>query len=450
METNSIKVIKDLLPLVQNGLEVYQRYHKSSGTDMNEYTIGNEKEYCINSIIAGVKNILTDLNYLTKSHNLFLKLSTLGNRNDIKNHLDNLKTNLQNRNSTNIATELDWIKSHLRTYNLRLDKDRYVDFNSAIDELCRKAIALENEIQSVKDKLKESNETYSEIQTKQEEYSSIIEELTEKKDSFIEEYNTFANEFGNFKQLADNAKVNAERVADNLREINIEKETFDEFVEKIEERERVLNLQAKKTTEYEEKLATYTIEHNKKLDEAKFLIEEAKKALNYKNAEGLSAAFNTQLTDAKGFWNTYIWIIGAFVFMGGTIFIGSWIVTGWWLDTSNMNSNQMIYSLVGRLSIIPFTIAGAIFCANQYTKQKNIIEDYAYKTTIAKSIIAFSEELREKSPERYTEYLSTILKEIHQDPLRKRGKDSIPVSLKDSQGIIEKVIELLQSAINKS
>lgn len=110
----------------------------------------------------------------------------------------------------------------------------------------------------------------------------------------------------------------------------------------------------------------------------------------------------------------------------------------------------MIYNLIGRLSMIPFTIAGAIFCANQYTKQKNIIEDYAYKTVLAKSIIAFSEELREKSPERYAEYLSTILKEIHQDPLRKRGKERESITFKDSQGTIEKVIELLQSAINKN
>ncbi len=450
METTSIKAIKNLLPLIQEGLEVYQKYHKDNGTDLDLFIIGTEKEYCIKSIIAGVKNILTDLTYLTNHHNLFLKLSTYSNRTEIKNHLDNLKKNLQNKNNTSIASELDWIKSHLRTYCLRLDKSRYLDFNSAIDELCRKAISLENEIQLVRDKLKESNDTYADIQTKQNEYNKIVLELEEKKDSFFEGYNAFTSEFGDFKQLAESAKNNAQKIAENLKDTNEEKETFDDFIEKIEERERMLNQQAERTTEYENKLRTYTTDHNQKLEEAKYLIEEAKKALNYKNAEGLSAAFNTQLSNSKGFWNIYIWIIGAFIFIGITIFIGMWIVAGWWLDTSAMSSNQMIYSIVGRLSIVPFTIAGAIFCANQYTKQKNIIEDYAYKTTIAKSIIAFSEELRDKNPERYAEYLSTILKEIHQDPLRKRGKDKETITFKDSRGIIEKVIELLQSAINKS
>ena len=103
--------------------------------------------------------------------------------------------------------------------------------------------------------------------------------------------------------------------------------------------------------------------------------------------------------------------------------------------------------------MIPFTITGSIFCANQYIKQKNIIEDYAYKTVLAKSIIAFSEELRtndNNTSDYYKEYISTILKEIHQDPLRKRVQDKEVVSLKDSKGLIEKLIELLQTTISKS
>ncbi|MDR0907449.1 MAG: hypothetical protein LBM63_02390 [Rikenellaceae bacterium] len=95
--------------------------------------------------------------------------------------------------------------------------------------------------------------------------------------------------------------------------------------------------------------------------------------------------------------------------------------------------------------MIPFTLLGALFCANQYTKQRNIAEDYAYKTVLSKSIVAFSEELREKDPERYAEYISTVLREIHQDPLRRRGKDKDEVSLKDSAGLVDKIIDLLRT-----
>ena len=155
METASIVAIKNLLLQVQENLDTYQQYHQDNNTDMDACSYGSEQEYCIKSLIAGIKNILTDLGYLTRAHNLFLKLSTYANRNDIKSHLTNINTYLKNRNTANIVSELDWLKSNLRTYCLRLDRDRYLDFNTEIDELRRKAILLEDEIKKTQQRLSE-------------------------------------------------------------------------------------------------------------------------------------------------------------------------------------------------------------------------------------------------------------------------------------------------------
>ena len=449
METTSIVNIKDLLTQIQENLDAYQQYHRDNDTDTDSCSYGSENEYCIKSIIVGIKNILTDLGYLTRSHNLFLKLSTYSNRNEIKSHLSSLNSYVKSRNTSNIVSELDWLKNHLRTYCLRIDRGRYLDFNTEIDELRHKAIILEAEIKKAQQRLNEVGTSYSEIQSKQEEYNTIISELTSTKDAFIEEVNVFTSEFEEFKELARKAQDNEVKIANNLETANEDLDKFNEFIDKINEREQTLIRQRESTTNYESKLADYTQEHIAKLEEARKLIEEAKTALHYKNAEGLSAAFSHQLETASNKHARLWWLGGSIIFIVATLFIGIWIVTGWGLK-DNINQEQMILNLVGRLSMIPFTIAGAIFCANQYTKQKNIIEDYAYKTTIAKSIIAFSEELRSKDPERYAEYISTILKEIHQDPLRKRGKDKEDFTLnKESAGLVEKIIVLLQSAINK-
>ena len=59
-------------------------------------------------------------------------------------------------------------------------------------------------------------------------------------------------------------------------------------------------------------------------------------------------------------------------------------------------------------------------------------------------MVAFSEELRTKDAERYAEYISTVLREIHQDPLRKRVKEKEEISLKDSTSIIDKIAELMK------
>lgn len=449
METTTIIAIRDLLSQVQDNIDAYLQYHKDNNSDMDACSYGSENEYCIKSIVAGIKNILTDLGYLTRSHNLFLKLSTYSNRTEIQNRLRDLSSHLRNRQTSNIVSDIEWLKNHLRTYCLRLDRNRYLDFNSEIDEIRRKAILLEDEIKKTQQRLSNAATSYSEIESKQDEYNTIIAELNSTKDSFVEEVNTFTAEFGEFKELTKKAKNNETEIATSLETANKDLEKFNEFIAKISEREQILTKQAESTTAYELKLNEYTQEHAAKLEEAKQLIDDAKTALHYKNAEGLSAAFSHQLDTANNKHARLWWLGGAIIFILSTLSIGIWIVTGWGISDS-ADQNQMILNLVGRLSMIPFTIVGAIFCANQYTKQKNIIEDYAYKTTIAKSIIAFSEELRSKDPERYAEYISTILREIHQDPLRKRGKDKEDFTLnKDSAGLIEKVITLLQSAINK-
>ena len=271
--------------------------------------------------------------------------------------------------------------------------------------------------------------------------------------------------YGNLISTIENLKtrirlyelyINKDRFVELSGEIeylrNTSTQIFGQIEKQTKEQKIILDNNANTIVEHEETIKNYKEKYSEKLSEAEKLIEEAKLALNYKNAQGLSAAFSNQLQDSQSKWKTISWIIGAAVFIIATLAIGVWIVTGWGMDYDAVSGNntRMIYNLIGRLSMIPFTITGAIFCANQYTKRKNIIEDYAYKTVLAKSIIAFSEELRDKSPERYTEYLSTILKEIHQDPLRKRVQDKEVVSLKDSKGLIEKLIELLQTTISKS
>ena len=443
METTSINTIKDLVVNIQTNLDAYRNYLKNNSIDIDAYNYGTEKEYNIKGIIAEIKNVLTDISYLTRSHNLFIKLSTYSERNEIKNRLNNLNTDIQRHQNAYIVSELEWMKSHLRTYNLSIDRGRFIDFNSSIDELSRKAVDLENGIQSVKNKLAEANSTYEDIQTKQSEYTSIISELTEQKDSFIEDYNTFVNEVSDFRQLAERAKVNEQAISTNLEETNKEKEIFDEFIEKIDNREKVLEKQNNATNDYEQKLSEYNKDHKAKLDEVGSLIKKAREALQYTTAAGMSAAFQEQYNRANGAWTKWWWLFFAVIFMVVSLGIGAWIVTGWGIKG---DSTTQLYSLIGRLSMVPLTIYASFFCANQFVKQKNLAEDYAYKVVLTKSIVAFSEELRGK--DNYSEYISTVLKEIHQDPLRKRGKDEN--GLKEVNDLLGKASNLIQALSPKA
>ena len=80
--------------------------------------------------------------------------------------------------------------------------------------------------------------------------------------------------------------------------------------------------------------------------------------------------------------------------------------------------------IIWRLALLPITISWAIFSASQYVKQKNLIEDYAYKLVLVKSIIWFSEELlkvKENTNDGYQQYITKTLDELLQDPLRDKN-----------------------------
>ena len=408
---------------------------------------GDETEYSVNGICAGVKNVLSDVRFLVKSHNLFIKLSTLNERQQILNYLTNLNESLSANRNGSVTKNLDNLKVLLRTYNLRTDRERYLDFSTSIDELCRKAIALSDEIENVKNKLEESGTIYAQIEEKKNDFENLLAELVEQKDSFVEEFDSFKSETSDFKDLASSAQANSATIANNLHETNEAKDIFDEFVERIDERESQLNSQGKRTEEYNSKLLDFSKSYDEKLSEVQDLIEKSKQALQFTTAEGMSAAFASQYQMANKWYYKVGWLSGALVFVILSLLIGAWIVTGYGIQ---QKEETMWFSLIGRLSMIPFTIYAAIFCSQQYVKQKNLVEDYAYKSVLSKSIIAFSEELRKNDPEKYTEYLSTVLREIHQDPLRKRGKEKEDDSYKNSAGILGKLIDLAQAIVKQS
>ncbi len=181
------------------------------------------------------------------------------------------------------------------------------------------------------------------------------------------------------------------------------------------------------------------------LKEAQQLIENAKIALNYSTASGLSESFQAQHNNAKKWHFSLGWIVGAVCFLLIAIFIGVWIT---------LDANSTTQFIVGRIAIIPLPIVGAVFCANQYVKQKNIIEDYAYKMVLAKSIVGFSEQLKKDASDNkgeYIHYIKVALEEIHKDPLRGRitrlSKNKMQekaenMSFKEILEVVEKLVKI--------
>ena len=442
METSTIIQIKEYKDKIKTGLDTWKTSLKSRNIDMNIAQYGAENEYSINGLIDGIKNILTDVSYLVNAHEQFIKISTQSERTSLLANLKNLYAAIDSQQTHTIATRVDEIKISLRKYNLRFHKGRYVEFEDEIDNLRKLATSLEDDIKGVKDKIQDSQLTHSEIVSEKEKYDLELAELTEKKNALINAITEFEKAQNRINTLSTQAEESSTNINKKQESIEASESTINEFVKEIKSRSKELEEQSAQTKAYEQKLNEFTNRHNSSLSDAESLIKSAREALQYSTAKGMSEAFQTQYNAAKNGWVIFGWISGAIIFVILTIAIGVWIVVGSEQSTSANGIN--ITSLIGRISMIPLTLTGAMFCARQYVKQKNIIEDYAYKTVLTKSIVAFSEEFKGK--EQYSQYIETVLREIHQDPLRQRGKDKEKdkdeVDLKGVIGLLEKTIEL--------
>ena len=106
-------------------------------------------------------------------------------------------------------------------------------------------------------------------------------------------------------------------------------EIIKSFVQRVEKREQQLDKQEQITATYQEQLTAFGIMREEELNEAEKLIEQARNALGYKTAEGISAAFNARYIEEKdkGRWNFW-WLVGAGIFALFSAGVGYFMILG--------------------------------------------------------------------------------------------------------------------------
>lgn len=402
---------------------------------------GAENEYTYKGLIGGVESLLTDLSTLTQYENKFIKLSNYSERKQIADNLINILSYLES--PANLYSYIENLKIILRSYNIRNFSENLIQFEKEIDDVKRARVELE-EVLAISSELEEK------ITDKSDEIVKLYDEAEEKLDDIQKKFKDIKDELESVSRKTEDAqslneeleeiKKTADSYLTDITDFRTKSESnqklIDNFATKIQDRDKRLTELEQKIIENNATLVKYEEEREKILKEAEALIESAKTALNYKTAEGLSASFSEQYKNSNGFWVSAGWISGAIACLLITVFLGVWFLYF-------MNEENKWFLIVGRLLLLPIPIIGAIFCANQYTKQKNITEDYAYKTVIAKSIVGFSEQLKKNSTDNseYITYIAKALEEIHKDPLRAREHNSSKVKLDKTQ--LDKLVETL-------
>lgn len=445
MSTTTINNIQSSLANLQESLPAFRQYLKDNYTNsLDTGQWGTENEYTPNGLVGGIQNIIIDLNCLVENPDYFIRLSTYDDRSSIHSYLSQIASYVNSPSPSSIISPLDSLKILLRPYNLRTDKKRMIVFQQKIDELTRKAEQITQTLEEIQNKESSINQISIEV-------SEQANAISERKDSI----EILLKQSEDTKEQLDYLKEKLKEVAEEIRTSETTsseaktktlafRDEVEAFVEEINEHEKRIEKQNTQFEAFKETLDKNTTEQGKYLNEALSLIEQSKLALSYTTSVGLSASFDTQCENLRG-WRGYKlwgWLIASAASIIGVICIGMWLINGNHQAT-NGDVTSMWMQIIGKISMIPLLVTATVFCANQYNKQKNLLEDYSYKLALARSMVAFSEELREKDPEKYREYLAKVLSEIHQDPLRHRVD---PNAKKNSSGIEKGMDNVLKAA----
>lgn len=414
---------------------------KTDKSAHKDYLFGSESEYSYRGLLGGLDCLLTDLTSLTKAPNQFLKLSTYQERQNILDALRNVQSYMNSPN--HFWQYLDNLKVAIRPFHVRYTQQRLLDFDEELSKVVLFKQTLESEIEKLKETKLENEELLSSLTEKNKELSNLLESLNEKITDtddknrvILDQISTLNEKISKGDELIEIATQTVESTEEQLEEAQASRIKIQKFEDRVEKRQDQADRIDERTEEYKQHIDDFEKEREDLNRKAKETINEALKALQYNTARGLSASFQAQLDKIeKSKYNRWLW--GAAVFLALTLGIGIWIV---------LSGHNDITATIGRVVLTSFTITGAIFCANQFIRQKNVIEDYSYKLVLAKSIVGFSEQLNngQSNSDEYKAYIKLALSEIHQDPLRKRSKNE-----KDVDGGVKSGVEMVLDTTQK-
>lgn len=392
--------------------EVQQSLRTIKASQYIGQKFGHEQEYTAKGILGGIDAILIDISALTKATAKFIQKTTHAERKQLVQYVDNLSSYAKSKDLQNLAVTIDQIKPILRNIGVRQSDERKDAFEEHINSLQKSATNLSQQISDIETIKNDGGKLKEEIEAIHLELTEKLERLNEQNEVLEELLNTNEQTRSGLAAVLSDDQARSAQIEELLSSAKSHTELIESFSKKVSKRESQLEDQEVSTDHYKEVLKSFESDHQKYLSTAYQLIESAKQALEYKTAEGLSAAFTAQYERANDKVPKISWLVAASVFLVASIGIGIWVT---------LEKGLELEIIVSRILLLPILIGAAWFSAGQYVKKNNIAEDYAYKTVLAKSIVGFSEQFSTETNkgEDYSHYMRSVLSQIHNDPQRK-------------------------------
>lgn len=369
--------------------------------------------------MSEIRNLLTD----SIENGTFEKLP-FNQRNAINSQLTNVSRYATN--AAQLIPQFSALETTIHNSRLLELSTESLNFEEKVKEVNSLRTRYKRLLKDIQDS-EELKESIDQIKTKIEEDAESISAISEKADELKSKY-----------ELDETSiKEKSNSITEAEQEIENRKKEILAFASNVEDNELKLN------TIYNKLKDSIEQELIDKLIKVNSLIEEAENALELKQTEGIAKAYSSRLKKISDSSNKKYWLIGSSVFVIITLLFGFLLTGGqikiWKLDLGFANTENIGF-IIGRIALTFIGISGAVFCANRFVMLRNLEEDYEYKVVLTKSILAFSNKIKEIDETKVADYLTQVLDELHQDPLRSRK----PLKSSKSDMDLDKIDKFLE------
>lgn len=342
------------------------------------------------------------------------------NQTQIHNQVQALFTN---RNDVNkFITLTDSLYYHIILSGLEGRLKHYSTFKNSLKDIAGLRRSYQAQLKGLDQLKKQVNQ----IEVNFNKSITLINSFDEKKGQIESELAASQNNLSSINQIYDQLNQAKQEIENSKKEVLAFKSNIDSYKTDINDKSEL----AQKIIE----------EFDNKRTQVEKLIEESEHALGLKATEGMSAALNIQYSEEKDTKKRKQWLITAIVFLGISLFGTALLILKFDLNGKEISADT-VNGIIARIVFVGIAIAGATFASKQYLKQKRLADDYAYKLVLAKSIVAFAREIKKYSPEKASEYLTDVLKEINRSPVHSSNDDTTSITDKHI-GIIEKIVKV--------
>lgn len=326
------------------------------------------------------------------------------------------------QNKTNVNQFINIVESlyyHITISGIENKLKSYSTFKKSLTEIAglrRSYSASIKGLEVLKNQVKKIESNYNKA-------IELLDSFIEKKQLIENNLESSQNDLENVNQLFEDVKKAKQEIEDSKKEVVAFKNNVDSYKSDIQEK-----------SENAQKIIT---EFNDYKETVKKLIADSEVALGLKASEGMSSAISVQYEKEENVEKRRQWLIASLVFLG-IAFVGvALLIIKLKIGEQEIVADN-INAIIARVVFVAIAIAGATFTSKQYLKQKRLADEYAYKLVLAKSIVAFTQEIKRHSPEQAAAYLTNVLEEINKSPISKTNDDT-PSLTEKNIGLVEKL-----------